>query len=194
MRYDLHVHFKYSYDSFTSPEKIIKVAKKRRLDGVAITDHGAIKGEIEAFKMNSDKDFYVVVGTAIKTEYGDVVGLFLNEEIRSRKFEDVIEEMKSQDGLSVLAQPYRQYKFPEELMESVDRVEGFNARSRIEDNEGAYELAMRVKKSMTAGSDVHLSFEMGGRITIMNSEIEEALKEGGAMIWGKNPLIIWLMG
>ena len=73
MRYDLHVHSKYSYDSFTSPEKIIKVAKKRGLDGVAITAHGTIKGGIEAPKIHKDKDFQVIVGAEIKTEYWGMI-------------------------------------------------------------------------------------------------------------------------
>ena len=31
MKYDLHIHSKYSRDSISSPEKIIKIAKKKVL-------------------------------------------------------------------------------------------------------------------------------------------------------------------
>jgi predicted metal-dependent phosphoesterase TrpH len=185
LKFDLHVHSKYSYDSFLSPEKIIKVAKKKRLDGIAITDHNTIKGGVEVSKINEDKDFQVIVGSEIKTEYGDIVGLFLDEEIRTRRFEGVIEEIKSQWGLSVLAHPYRQYKFPEKLINRVDLVEGFNARSRKGDNERACELVKKYKKPMTAGSDAHLSFEIGRGRTIVNSKIKEALKSGETKIEGE---------
>jgi len=177
MIYDLHIYSGYSYDSFMSSEKIIKIAKRKGLDGVAVTDHNTIKGGIEALKIDKNKDFQVVVGAEIKTECGDVVGIFLNGDLKSKKFEKVIDEIKSQGGLTVLAYPYRQYKFPEKLIKRVDLIEGFNARSRKTDNERTYELAMKFKKPMTAGSDAHLSFEIARGITIVNSEIEEALKK-----------------
>lgn len=185
MKFDLHIHSKYSYDSFLSPERIIKIAKKRRLSGVAITDHGTIKGGIVALKVNKDKDFQVIVGAEMRTEYGDIIGLFLENEIRTRQFEEVIEEIKSQGGLSVLAHPYRQYENPEEIVDRVDLVEGFNARSRKADNERAYELAKRFKKPMTAGSDAHLGFEVGMGRTIVNSEVKGELKKGKTEIEGE---------
>ncbi|RLB88834.1 MAG: hypothetical protein DRH10_06965 [Deltaproteobacteria bacterium] len=185
MKFDLHIHSKYSYDSFLSPVRIIKVAKKKGLHGVAITDHNTIKGGIEALKINEDEDFQVIVGAEIRTEYGDIIGLFLEDEITTNKFEEVIEEIKSQGGLSVLAHPYRHYKFPEEIIDKVDLVEVFNARSRKADNERAYELAKKFKKPQTAGSDAHLVFEIGRGITIVNSEVREELREGNTTIEGE---------
>ncbi|MFX0204875.1 MAG: PHP domain-containing protein, partial [Candidatus Hodarchaeota archaeon] len=41
---DLHVHSKYSFDSLMEPKTIIKVAGKKGLDCVAVTDHNTIKG------------------------------------------------------------------------------------------------------------------------------------------------------
>jgi predicted metal-dependent phosphoesterase TrpH len=123
LKFDLHVHSKYSYDSFLSPERIIKIARRKGLDGIAITDHNTTKGGIEALKINKDKDFQVIEGAEMKTEYGDIIGLFLSEEIRTSKFEEIMEEIKSQGGLSVLAHPYRQYEFPEEIVDRVDLVD-----------------------------------------------------------------------
>ena len=42
MKYDLHIHLKYSSDGVLDPEKIVKIAAKRGLNGVAITDHNTI--------------------------------------------------------------------------------------------------------------------------------------------------------
>jgi predicted metal-dependent phosphoesterase TrpH len=164
MNYDLHIHSKYSYDSFLAPERIIKTAKKKGLDGVAITDHGTIRGGVETLKLNKDKNFKVIVGAEIKTEYGDVIGLFLSEEIKTTTFVDVLDEIKSQGGLSVLAHPYRQYEFPEEIIYKVDLIEGFNARSRRQINEKAYKLGLKFKKPMTSGSDAHSFFEIGNGV------------------------------
>lgn len=171
MNYDLHIHSKYSYDSLLAPERIIKIAKKKGLDGVAVTDHGTIMGGVETLKLNKDKNFKVVVGAEIKTEYGDVIGLFLNEEIKTTAFVDVLDEIKSQGGLSVLAHPYRQYEFPEKIVDKVDLIEGFNARSKRKLNKEAYELGIKFKKPMTAGSDAHSFFEIGnGVVKIENIE------------------------
>jgi len=184
MKFDLHVHSKYSYDSNLSPEKIIKFARKKGLNGVAITDHNTILGGIETSKINKDKDFHVIVGEEIKTEYGDIVALFIREEIKARNFEDVVEEIKNQEGLSVLAHPFRHFKSPEKIINKLDLVEGFNARSKAEDNLKAIEIAKKYNKALCAGSDVHFSFELGMGRTIANEEIEEALRKGDCEIEG----------
>jgi len=46
MKYDLHIHSKYSHDSLLSPDNILKVARKRGLGGIAVTDHNTILGGI----------------------------------------------------------------------------------------------------------------------------------------------------
>ena len=51
VKIDLHVHSKYSCDSYLEPKIIIKIIKKRNLDGVAITDHNSLKGSNEAKKL-----------------------------------------------------------------------------------------------------------------------------------------------
>lgn len=184
MIYDLHVHSKYSRDSVLSPEKIISVAKKRKLDGVAITDHNTIKGGLATFRLNKSKDFEVIIGAEIKTEYDDIIGLFLNEEIKTRTFAGVVDEIHDQGGLCVLAHPYRRYDFPERLVESVDLVEGFNARSLKNENNRAFTLAQISTKAMTAGSDAHLPFEIGRGRTHVDSDIRKALRQGMTNIGG----------
>ena len=53
----------------------------------------------------------MIVGVEMRTEYGDVLVLFLNEEERSEersgRFREVVEEVKEQGGLVVLAHPFR---------------------------------------------------------------------------------------
>ena len=184
MKYDLHIHSIYSYDSYLRPENIIKMAKKRSLNGVAVADHGTIKGGILTDKANNDPDFTVVVGSEIKTEYGDIIGLFLSDEIINRNFLEVLDEIKDQDGLSVLAHPYRQYPNPQEIAEKVDLVEVFNARSKSKDNQKAYELAMQFKMPQTAGSDAHVGFEIGRGCIIIEDDLKKALINGHNIIEG----------
>ena len=161
MKYDLHIHSIYSKDSFLRPETILKVANKKGLDGIAVTDHGTIKGAVAARKINRDPDFTVITGAEIKTECGDVVGIYLQEEIRSRLFDEVVDEIKRQGGYTILAHPYRQYSDPEALIDKVDLVEAFNARSKKVHNDLSYNLVLSKGKLFTAGSDAHTSFEVG---------------------------------
>lgn len=152
---------------------------------MAVTDHNTIKGGLEALKVNKSTDFQVIVGSELKTEYGDVLGLFLNEEIKDHSFDNVIDEIRSQGGISVLAHPYRQYNAPEKLINKVDLIEGFNARSKPFNNVKAIKLADKFDKPMTAGSDTHLYFEMGGATVSVEEDIENALKIGSTKIEGK---------
>jgi predicted metal-dependent phosphoesterase TrpH len=171
MKYDLHVHSVFSKDSFLRPEIILKVAKKKGLDGVAITDHNTIKGAMAARKINENRDFNVIVGAEIKTEYGDVIGIYLQEEIRSRLFIEVVEEIKRQGGYTILAHPYRQYGRPEELISKVDLVEAFNSRSRKIQNARSHNLTLAYDKPFTAGSDAHLGFEIGRGVVSTDGNI-----------------------
>ena len=181
-RFDLHIHSKYSYDSFLNPETIIKVAKRKGLNGVAVTDHGTIKGGLATREINKDVDFEVIVGSETETEYGDVLGLFLSREIRSGKFTEVCEEIKAQGGLVVLAHPFRKGKtLSESLLQYIDFVEGFNARSPRSLNLKAQELAKVFKMPVVAGSDAHMPFEIGRGRTLLNGGVDMLLHHQGAI-------------
>lgn len=166
---DLHIHSKYSYDSLLSPNTILKTAKKRGLDIIAITDHETIKGGIITQNLNRDKDFFVIVGEEINTEVGDIIGLCLNNEIKSRNSIEVIEEIKSQGGYVVLPHPYRGHTLNEYVISHSDAIEIFNSRSSIGENSRALLLAKAFKKHFSAGSDAHFASEIGmGRVKINN--------------------------
>lgn len=161
MKADLHIHSKYSYDSLLHPKKILKTAKKRGLDIIAITDHETIRGGVETFKLNSDADFLVIIGCEVNTEVGDIIGLHLNEEIKSRNSIEVIEEIKSQGGYVILPHPYRGHKLQEVPFQKIDAIEVFNSRSTLEQNTNALRLARELQKPFVAGSDAHFASEIG---------------------------------
>ena len=78
------------------PTTVLKMAKKKGLDGVAVTDHDTIRGGLEALKVNSDPNFAVIVGSEVETtDKVDIIGLFLTREIQSRETNEVIEEIKA---------------------------------------------------------------------------------------------------
>jgi len=177
--FDFHVHTWYSFDSAIDPKKAIKVARKKGLKGIAITDHNTIKGGVSTTKQNRQKDLFVITGSEIKIDQYEIIGLFLSREIKSRDFLGVIEEVRAQGGISILAHPFRskilssfferRESLPSYVLEQIDAVEVLNARVNKNRNNMALALATRVKKPMLAGSDAHFYREIGSVQTVFNN-------------------------
>lgn len=164
--FDLQLHSSHSPDSFLSVDRLLRTARERDLDGVAITDHDSFAGSRAALDRNPD-DLLVVPGMEVGTEYGDVLALGLEEPVESRRFRGVADEVARQDGVLVLAHPFRkQTEYPDSVLDRVDAVEGLNARSRPSTNARARGLGTDSQLPTTGSSDAHLWFEVGaGRTT-----------------------------
>jgi predicted metal-dependent phosphoesterase TrpH len=171
---ELHIHSQFSYDSLLTPEKILEVAKYKGLSGIAITDHETIRGGLLAQRVNRDSGFAVIVGSEVKTDVGDIIGLFLHQEIKSRNYLEVIDEIRDQGGMVVLPHPFRGHKLSSELVSAVDAIETFNSRTGKAENILAEELRERHGKAAVAGSDAHFYSEIGlGRTEVNGSEPED---------------------
>ena len=179
----MHVHTIYSPDSILKPKDIIKQVKRVGLNCIAITDHNTIKGALELIKLARDYDIHVIVGEEIKTNRGEVIGYFLKEEVLSRDFLLVVEEISEQDGVISIPHPYdklRRSSFipKNEDSEYIDCIEVFNSRCIFTDyNSLALEYAKRHNLCMVAGSDAHLSFEIGLSYVICDCEDLEELRK-----------------
>ena len=196
MNLDLHIHSRYSFDSLSDPHDIIKTAKKRGLSCIAVTDHNTIKGAIDTEKANSDGSFTVIVGAECVTVVGDIIGLFLNEELRpTRQPFEVVDQIHSQGGLAILPHPYKGHKLSDELIRRVDAVEGFNARVSSSSNAKAQELAKRFGKPVVAGSDAHFCYEIArGSMTLPSDDIRaELLRSGSNCMARRSPFILEIM-
>ena len=188
LKFDFHIHSKYSFDSILSPKRILKRAKKVGLSGIAITDHGTIKGGVQTYKINKNPLFTVIIGCEVNTEVGDIVGMFLNDEIRSRQSMEVIDEIHNQEGIVVLPHPFKSHNLNEELIKSVDLIEGINGRTSFEKNLMAQDLARNYNLPTIAGSDAHFGLEIGDVETVINDcdvdEIKKSLFSGRVRIKG----------
>lgn len=189
MQFDFHIHSTFSNDSILSPEKIVREAKKKELDGIAVTDHNTIKGSLYTKAISND--LLVIRGAEIKTDICDLIGLFLTEEIKSRKFKEVLDEIKAQDGVTVLPHPFRvAFNIPLSLLHEIDLIEVVNARNSRVSNNKAYILAKDLGKKIIAGSDAHTSFEIGRVRTILSVDdmgeesVRKSLLNGSAILKG----------
>jgi len=173
MRFDLHIHSRYSKDSNLHPKVILNTAKLRGLDGIAVTDHNTIKGGVEASKIAENIE--VIVGAEIKTNKGEIIGYFLNEEIKSRSFWEVIDEMRSQGAMISIPHPFdffriNRLRFNEEMLKAVDAIEVINSRCVFDKfNRKALELAEKYGLRKTAGSDAHSVDEIGASGVVADS-------------------------
>ncbi|MBI2134726.1 PHP domain-containing protein [Candidatus Woesearchaeota archaeon] len=185
LKYDIHNHTHYSPCSNLKPEILLKVAKKKGFNGIGIVDHHTIKGALKVKGMNKDKDFEVIVGSEITTNYGDVLCLYINKDIKSRNFFSLVDEVKKQDGLIIIPHPFRKslnknhtFKIPiEKIKNKIDAIECFNARMLpLGDNEKAQRLAKKLNIAGTGGSDAHFRFEIGTGWTTFEGNFRKALK------------------
>lgn len=177
---DFHIHSKYSHDSLMEPRKIVKRAKKVGLSCIAITDHNTISGALEAKQYEKEYDITVIVGTEILTDIGDLIGLHLSEEIRSRKWEEVIEEIHEQGGLAVLPHPYRSHMEIDAVAKKVDYIEVWNARSSEGENQKALQLGTIKPSHHLRGSDAHLYREIGNvniRLDLHSWQLKEIISQ-----------------
>jgi hypothetical protein len=199
MKFDLHTHTKYSSDGVIEPDKVVKTAIKRGLSGIAITDHDTIKGSLRAKKYETE-DFEVIIGSEISTERGEIIGLFLSDEIKSHVFQEVVEEIKEQEGITVLPHPFDDIRRNginpgKKDIKVVDCVETFNSRClRQKYNNKASQFAMTNGLSVVAGSDAHFASEIGNAGVIINGDdLREALIKKDLRIFGEKSSLVNLV-
>ncbi|MCO5382109.1 MAG: PHP domain-containing protein [Methanosarcina barkeri] len=195
-KYDLHIHSSYSSDGLIDPKKIIKIAVKSNLDGIAITDHNTIKGGLKA-KSYETKDFEVIVGSEIMTDQGEVIGLFLSEEIRSKNLTDVMYEIKAQNGIIVIPHPFDEMRRSalhpsDEFAHLIGCIEGFNSRCIFQKyNDRAIEYGKNHDLPLIAGSDAHFRNEIGNAGIIIECEdLREAIIKNKVEIFGKRSILV----
>ncbi len=196
MRYDFHTHTKYSLDGYVNPKMLVKIAAKRGLSGIAVTDHNTIKGGVEAKKYETPK-IEVIVGSEILTDRGEVIGLFLRDEITSTSFSDVVDEIRAQGGVVVLPHPFDRVRrtavhpTPEDTR-FIDSIEIFNSRCvRQIYNDLSANFAAKNDLKIIAGSDAHFENEIGNAgVTTDSEDIKKAVLNGDFLVFGKKSNII----
>jgi predicted metal-dependent phosphoesterase TrpH len=167
---DLHTHTSWSHDCLVEPTELVDHAEQSGLGAIAVTDHNAFGGALEAVELAQDRDLIVIPGEEVKTAgQGEVIGLFLEREIpRGLSFEDTIAEIREQGGLVYLPHPFdRMHAIPDAAtlhkhLADIDVFEVYNARLLFEQyNDEAERFARKYNLTMGAGSDAHVLQGLG---------------------------------
>ncbi|EHP86585.1 PHP-associated domain-containing protein [Methanotorris formicicus] len=196
MRADLHIHSKYSGimkymglkfpDSVEEPRRIMRYAKKNKMDVIAVTDHNTIRGGIETKKLEKEFSIEVIVGSEIMSKDGEIIGLFLNEEIQSGlSAEETVEKIHEQGGLAIAPHPYSPIckALNDKIFDlKLDGVEVFNAyhRDGIVNNIALEKVIKNYHKkpvSFIGSSDAHLAKMVGNGYTNFEGNCADDLYE-----------------
>ncbi|HIJ16813.1 MAG TPA: CehA/McbA family metallohydrolase [Thermoplasmata archaeon] len=215
MRLDLHIHSAHSRDGTASPGDIVRRCRQLGLAGLAITDHNAIKGSLEAQALGRAEGLLVVTGSEGSSSDGHVLAYGVREVIpRGLSAAETVDRIRAVGGIAVAAHPVR---FPSgiglEIAERVsfDGLEVLNGGNSARANRCALKIAERMGMPQTGGSDAHRLREIGRSYTsfehvftedqVLDSMRKGLSRPGGrsrtdveGVIYSVEMLVEWLRG
>jgi len=191
-RADIHVHTKYSGigrlgflrfpESVVDPCDVVKKAQSIGVRVLCITDHNCISGALKA--MECAKDYpgvEVVVGEEITTLEGEVIGLYLKEEIPPHlSAEETISRIRAQGGLVLAPHPFSLHcpslgdRIDHLHIDAIEtiyagHIDGYaNLKAQSRENGG--------KWAAVGGSDSHSLNTIAYAYTLFEGETAEDLK------------------
>lgn len=171
-KFDMHVHTRHSGDSITDPRYIIELYKQKGILCL-VCDHNTTAGSREVYAgiREINPEIPLILSEEIMTGSGEIIGLFLSEDVPPHKSAiETIDRIHDQGGLALVPHPFCSYRISsvlrpdilDEIIGSVDIIEGYNARNLIdEDNYRARKYALAHDIPVSAGSDAHTTLELG---------------------------------
>jgi hypothetical protein len=176
-----HVHTKHSFDSLTDPRALAARAAKLGIDVLAVTDHDTWRGAVDTLAAARElgAPLRVIIASEVHTDQGDLIGLFLKDDLRARPALRFCDEVHEHGGLVLLPHPYRWHRLDDALLRRVDLIEVYNARTSRSENERAVALARERGLPGLTGPDAHRLGELDLTRVEFDGELpsdEEGLK------------------
>ena len=202
---DLHMHTDHSHDCAVPVADLLDYAEAQGLGAIAITDHNVFAGAQEAVQLARRRDLVVIPGEEIKTQKGEVIGLFLAEKIeRGLPMADTIAAIREQGGVVYLPHPFdRLHTIPDaptlhSHLPEIDVFEVYNARLLFEGfNDEALRYARKYNLTMGAGSDAHVLQGVGTglvRMRAFENAAEFLISQRSAEIVRRPKSLVYLQG
>jgi hypothetical protein len=168
---DMHVHSWYSSDAITDPASIVRLWEKKGILSL-VCDHNSTAGSEKVFReiCRKSRDIPRILSEEITTAQGEIIGVFLTEEIPAGlTAPETLDRIREQGAVSIIPHPFCSYRSSAlrretlfDVIARVDILEGYNARIiRQGENEMAREYAARYGKPVSVGSDAHTPLELG---------------------------------
>jgi len=190
---DVHVHTKYSGfgqykaikfpESTSRPEDVVDIARKLGLRVLCVTDHNSIKGGLKAreYAKRYD-DIEVVVGAEMMTSQGEVIALFIEEDIpKGLTAVDTIERIRAQNGLAIAPHPFSRHvcalglRVDELDIDALETINGGHLDGYA--NAAAKKHAESGRWAVVGGSDAHSLGQLGCAHTAFPGETAEDFRK-----------------
>ena len=199
LKIDLHVHTNHS-DSISSVEDVLEAARKKKLDGVAITDQDTMTGVEKAH--DRAHGLLLIPGIEVGTVEGHILLLGLKKPpVKGLSAVEVAQHARKEGGVVIIAHPNIPFRtFNEEVIRRIhpDAIETYNAKTpfskwMIRRN---VILAERLGLPQTGGSDAHMHQTVGDMYTIVRvasrrvEDVLEAIRRGHVKPAG-HPSPLW---
>lgn len=187
---DLHTHTKYSGlskvtflnlpDSISEPEEVVRAAEVAGLRVLCVTDHNSLRGGLLASKVRSEVE--VVAGEEVSTLDGEVLGLFMNEEIpKGLSAEETIDRIHAQGGLAIAPHPFSAHcsALGDKVSKlRLDGIEVLNAAHRDGYSDRIAQILCKdSEKALTGSSDAHARMMVGNAYTTFDGTTAEELRK-----------------
>jgi len=189
---DMHFHTEYSLDAVSSLSSVLAKCTQRGY-GVAITDHNEIRGAVKAWKQR--RTIFVIPGMETSTSEGaHMLYYFYDLDLCKQFYTNVIVPLKKKNpfflpisvqelmdkahaynAVSCVAHPYgvgrigiKKIKLAHmaNVVKKFQLAETLNGSNLKKLNRKASLWAHRLNKGIVAGSDGHLTKELGNALTI----------------------------
>lgn len=174
---DMHIHQnQHSLDSKLNIYEGIEYAKKNGLDGICITDHDNLGLRKLAKDLSYSSGIQIFVGVEIFTTDGDMLCYGIDEIPKERlSAQETIDFVNHRGGVCIAAHPFRKNGRGIEnrlsSLEGLVAIEGYNGRTKLENNLRSVSIANELGIPITGGSDAHTVEEIGNYITKFEKHI-----------------------
>lgn len=188
MKVDLHLHDnKYSTDSHISIEEIVREAKRKGLDGIALTNHENPDVVKEIDQLVEKYDFAIFPGVEYLTKDGDIIAFGIDklpeEQMSAQEFIEYVDRF---GGTCTAAHPYRTNNRGLEdklyTVKGLTAIEGYNGSTSDYHNGLAVKAGKELGIQVIGSSDAHVVEKVGVYATLLPykvknvKELIEALK------------------
>lgn len=167
----------------SSPESLIAAARKKGLNGFALTDHNTSDGcryLLDQGLVREDglpvDDFLIIPGVEVTTAEGHLLCLgVILPYLKGTPAIEVCRLVHQLGGIAIPPHPYDLFRagIRQSVLETleIDGLEVFNAATTLKRyNRMAFEYATKKGLPMTAGSDAHHESAIGTAYTILHTE------------------------
>jgi len=171
MKFDLHVHTRFSKDSNADIDAIVHHAKKSGLDGFAVCDHDVIAGGPFSVQRAAElgSDLIIIPGVEITTSEGHLLVLGIKENIEpGLSPAETIRRARAQNAVVILPHPFKITSHGIGYVQGldVDAVEVLNSRCLTDGpNNKARAAATSLGLAQVGGSDCHVPEVVGASYT-----------------------------